>query len=511
MLRRSQSIRRRFESRQQESAPNPFLNGTHFRSWADVPAYEIFKYVVVGLTLAPVRLLLTLLLHLVAVAICAIAGLFVGADVRAARKPTPAAVRAVLMPLLRGLARLMLFVWGYHYIPVKGRAVGREQAPIVVANHTTFVDVYWMFYAYGACPVAKEAVGRIPLVGFLARTLQTVFVSRTDSQSRSETQDAIKLRATEPGWPQIMLFPEGTCENNTALITYRLGAFQPGLPVQPVALNYRWRHFDPSWVAYGPGPGQLLLKMLCQFGNRLEVTFLPVTAPTDAERAEPKVYADHVRERTATVLGVPVTNHSFEDMMLMTSVHEGGRPAETLKVPFQQLRKLHQVNLGDVQEMLRKFAEIDVNKDGSIDYDEFVSVLGVIGITGSPFTKQIFQMLDSDQSGTLDFNEFVCGLVQYSKSYSAVESVELALQVFGLGDKQRLGRDDLTVLFQRFQEVHAETVEQVMHDIDADASGSISRDEFVSYASGRADISYMFRQFERREGLTASTRHLRLD
>lgn len=46
--------------------------------------------------------------------------------------------------------------------------------------------------------------------------------------------------------PQVALFPEGTTTNGTYLLNFKVGAFKPGLPVQPVHLNY----YDPlfSWT-----------------------------------------------------------------------------------------------------------------------------------------------------------------------------------------------------------------------------------------------------------------------
>ena len=44
-------------------------------------------------------------------------------------------------------------------------------------------------------------------------------------------------------WPhgpwrqQTLIFPEATCTNGKALITFRCGAFSPGVPVQPVAVR----------------------------------------------------------------------------------------------------------------------------------------------------------------------------------------------------------------------------------------------------------------------------------
>jgi lysophosphatidylcholine acyltransferase/lyso-PAF acetyltransferase len=48
-------------------------------------------------------------------------------------------------------------------------------------------------------------------------------------------------------YPQVLLFPEATTTNGRALIHFKLGAFTPGLPIQPVVIRYPFVHFDNSW------------------------------------------------------------------------------------------------------------------------------------------------------------------------------------------------------------------------------------------------------------------------
>ena len=58
----------------------------------------------------------------------------------------------------------------------------------------------------------------------LVDSLQPVYVSRTDPDSRLKTIKEIKRRC-KPGseWPQIVIFPEGTCTNGSCLITFKGG------------------------------------------------------------------------------------------------------------------------------------------------------------------------------------------------------------------------------------------------------------------------------------------------
>jgi hypothetical protein len=64
--------------------------------------------------------------------------------------------------------------------------------------------------------------------------LQCIFVDRTNPHSRVATKAAIRGRALDLKFPHVMLFPEGTVTNQSAVIRFKTGAFEPGLPVQPV-------------------------------------------------------------------------------------------------------------------------------------------------------------------------------------------------------------------------------------------------------------------------------------
>lgn len=53
---------------------------------------------------------------------------------------------------------------------------------------------------------------------------QPVLVKREDPNSRVNTIKEIQRRAQTKGeWPQIVIFPEGTCTNRSCLITFKQG------------------------------------------------------------------------------------------------------------------------------------------------------------------------------------------------------------------------------------------------------------------------------------------------
>jgi lysophosphatidylcholine acyltransferase/lyso-PAF acetyltransferase len=96
------------------------------------------------------------------------------------------------------------------------------------------------------------------------------------------------------------LFLEGTCTNRACLITYKTGAFLPALPVQPVIIQYDENKFNfPVWTWVNPSKMRIIFYTLCQLNNIMEITYLPVYSPSEAEKADVHLYADNVRQKMA--------------------------------------------------------------------------------------------------------------------------------------------------------------------------------------------------------------------
>ena len=85
--------------------------------------------------------------------------------------------------------------------------------------------------------MAKAAVRKMPIFGRIAAALSTIFVDRKDPESKRKTARAIIERAQSAAWPPVLVFPEGTCTNGSALISFKVGAFLPEVAVQPVLLR----------------------------------------------------------------------------------------------------------------------------------------------------------------------------------------------------------------------------------------------------------------------------------
>lgn len=115
----------------------------------------------------------------------------------------------------------------------------------------------------------------------------------------------------------------GTTTNSDALISFKLGAFSVGQPVQPVTIAYPSKHtLDPSWVSAGPWPHEILFRLMCQLHNSMEVHFLDPYTPNEEEVKDPLLFANNVRRIMAQDAGIETTNHSFDDILLLIEVRK---------------------------------------------------------------------------------------------------------------------------------------------------------------------------------------------
>ena len=152
-------------------------------------------------------------------------------------------------------------------------------------------------YCAGNMPsiVSKAESASIPIIGSIVLALQSILVDRNDPKSKQHTIKLIKQRSEDSRWGPILIFPEGTTTNGKSLITFKHGAFEPGLPIQPIFMKYSFKYFDPTY-AIGVNAAMLCFQMMCQFVNHVTVTFLPTYYPNEDEKQDAQLYANNVRK-----------------------------------------------------------------------------------------------------------------------------------------------------------------------------------------------------------------------
>ncbi|XP_037085268.1 lysophosphatidylcholine acyltransferase 2-like isoform X1 [Pollicipes pollicipes] len=381
---------------------------------------------------------------------------------------------------------------GFPWVSVRGQRADAVQAPVlVVAPHSSYFDVLPVIVMAAPSVVAKIETSRSPMFGKLIDYTQPVYVSREDPNSRQNTIREIQRRAHSGGeWPQILLFPEGTCTNRSCLIQFKPGAFYPGAPVQPVVVRYPNRLDTVTWTWEGPGAWKILWLTLTQFVSFCEIEYLPVYVPSDEEKENPRLYAHNVRAKMAEALGVPVTDYTYDDCRLMSKARANNLPCETGLVEVTKLMHQLGINMSTIEAEMESFAEIARKTDGLIRLTEFAAYLGIP--TSEPGLVELFNLYDSDRDGVIDFREYLLGVSLISKPCNTEETIRLAFRLFDLGGKGHVTQRDVTKALAHTLSMTEQESARLFQQVQKAHDDYITFEEFRAHAQKKPEYAKIF-------------------
>lgn len=117
----------------------------------------------------------------------------------------------------------------------------RPAAALLVSNHVSWLDIAVI---HAACPharfVSKADVLRWPLLGWLIRSVGTLFIER--ERKRDALRVVHEVAAALARGETVAVFPEGTTGAGDTVLPFHANLLQAAIgsraPVQPVALRY---------------------------------------------------------------------------------------------------------------------------------------------------------------------------------------------------------------------------------------------------------------------------------
>ncbi|SPH18381.1 hypothetical protein DEA8626_01919 [Defluviimonas aquaemixtae] len=206
-------------------------------------------------------------------------GLLLLLVIRLVERPLAGLERPVSPFVTRIVCRLSLVICGISY-NVRGRPMTARGA--VVANHSSWLDIFALNACQSVYFVSKAEVAAWPMIGWLARATGTVFIARNPKEAKVQQQVfEDRIRAGH----KLLFFPEGTSTDGLRVLPFKSTLFaafyshglEHVMQIQPVSVAYlappgRVREFYGWWgdMVFASH----LLKVLAQPAQgRIEVVF----------------------------------------------------------------------------------------------------------------------------------------------------------------------------------------------------------------------------------------------
>ncbi|CAH1398421.1 unnamed protein product [Nezara viridula] len=388
------------------------------------------------------------------------------------------------------IAKIMCMTYraGGMSVVVKGRQASRSQAPIlVIAPHSTFLDAVIVYVTGFPSIIVRKESGSNPWLGKLINYTQPVYVRREDHDSRQKTvQELINRVNSKEDWSQMLIFPEGTCTNRSCLITFKPGAFYPGLPIQPVLIRYPNKVDTVTWTWEGPGVIKLMWLTLVQPQSVCEIEFLPVYTPSEIERRDPKLYAHNVRQLMARALGIPTLDYTYDDCKLVSRAKKLSFSKTSPLVRAHQLRvKIGLSRKQKEEELLLEKPGI-MRKTQIINYQQFAEILE--HPTSDPDLQELFSLYDREDQGYIDLREYLLSVVLVNKSERKAEMVHQAFEVFG----GKVTSQEFDLILGLVFQMSSYEINSIFAEIDINNNGYITYEEFEEDAVGRQEFSLIY-------------------
>jgi 1-acyl-sn-glycerol-3-phosphate acyltransferase len=191
-------------------------------------------------------------------------------------------------------------------VQVRGERIKRHS--LLIANHTSWLDILILGGPLGAAFVSKDNLGH-GLLHWLADQNGTVYVKRSHVKGAKDQAIAI-ARALEGEHP-VALFPEGTTGPGTHLLPFRSTLLEAAnfaakdVEIRPVVIDYGSAHSELGWWEE-PGKDNVLRVLGRRGPLPVSVHVLP---PLDRS-GDRKQLAKTARDQIARTLGFKLETQS---------------------------------------------------------------------------------------------------------------------------------------------------------------------------------------------------------
>uniref|UniRef100_A0A672GS79 1-acylglycerol-3-phosphate O-acyltransferase 9, like n=1 Tax=Salarias fasciatus TaxID=181472 RepID=A0A672GS79_SALFA len=166
----------------------------------------------------------------------------------------------------------------------------RENIPkkggICVANHTSPIDIVILCNDTCYAMVGQVHGGLMGIVQrAMVRSCPHVWFERAEMKDRHLVTQRLKDHVNDKTKLPILIFPEGTCINNTSVMMFKKGSFEIGATIYPVAIKYDPKFGDAFWNSSKYSMVNYLLMMMTSWALVCNVWYLPAMHQREGEDA----------------------------------------------------------------------------------------------------------------------------------------------------------------------------------------------------------------------------------
>ncbi|XP_076854906.1 glycerol-3-phosphate acyltransferase 3-like [Brachyhypopomus gauderio] len=166
----------------------------------------------------------------------------------------------------------------------------RENKPqkggICVANHTSPIDVVILANDGGYAMVGQVHGGLMGMIQrAMVRACPHIWFERAEMKDRHLVTKRLRDHVSDMNKLPILIFPEGTCINNTSVMMFKKGSFEIGGTIYPVAIKYDPQFGDAFWNSGKYNMVSYLLRMMTSWAIVCNVWYLPPMSQQEGEDA----------------------------------------------------------------------------------------------------------------------------------------------------------------------------------------------------------------------------------
>ncbi|KAG1657697.1 Glycerol-3-phosphate acyltransferase 3 [Nymphon striatum] len=184
-----------------------------------------------------------------------------------------------------GVAWLVICTAIIGYLP-KNKENRAKPGGICVANHTSPIDVVILACDNCYALVGQSHEGFLEIIQrALGKATNHVWFERSEVRDRTAVARRLKMHVEDKENLPILIFPEGTCINNTSVMMFKKGSFEVGGIIYPVAIKYDPKFGDAFWNSSQQGMIHYLLRMMTSWAIVCDVWYLPPMVIGEGEDA----------------------------------------------------------------------------------------------------------------------------------------------------------------------------------------------------------------------------------